>query len=646
MSMVMLLQQRRWRASAVILMILIGLTCGLVGALAGGATADTIEILRPAALIVSGLVAAHSRARGRRLPWLLLALMGLTEGVGATAELIAHGSVNILSRTPVGALAFLLAPLLLLMISIASSDLRRRDGIALVDALAIGSAVLAAVWTNGWMDEIFGAQVTPSMRTLNLVGFFIDGMMMVFLFGILVRAKGIATGRGMPILLMIAMVSSVLTDMTGALMSTADSDQWGQLPWTIKVAAAAAAPWLGPAFAPAQERRSWLDLSSVTVAVYLVTIPLVVHGLRSAVGMAALVITGSGTTLLVLRLWLANWDNGRLARRLEVGERAYRQLAQQTHSVVARVDRAGAVLSIDAARTRGPALEHEALLHTAPGTPWSEVLYADDRQSANEWWQAEATSTLHVRLPYDGGYRWMAAVQSPSADGTRLIGFRDIDDEVRHLLSLEAESTTDALTGLPNRRALQSLLGQRIVESAQHSAQSRIFGVLYCDLDGFKHVNDGHGHDVGDEILDLAAQRILTAVGMAGVATRFGGDEFVVVTDFESETHWQALAAELASAIVAEVDRPFEIVANRVSVSIGIASWEPGLTAAALLQRADLAMYRAKIGRGTLAFFDPELDDRPAATARDLGQSKEIEQDREPASTPDLPTASPRAALN
>lgn len=151
-----------------------------------------------------------------------------------------------------------------------------------------------------------------------------------------------------------------------------------------------------------------------------------------------------------------------------------------------------------------------------------------------------------------------------------------------------ARAETDPLTGLGNRLALSQRLHEEL-EDAQHG-----FALLYLDLCGFKPFNDRYGHAVGDRVLQIVAERIRTAIRRKDLATRIGGDEFVVVLPGVSHP---ALLESRAGIIADHICRPFSAdgVAGRVGVSIGGVIAPPsGAKEAELIDLADKAMYEAK----------------------------------------------------
>ncbi|WP_432543142.1 GGDEF domain-containing protein [Kineococcus sp. SYSU DK002] len=152
---------------------------------------------------------------------------------------------------------------------------------------------------------------------------------------------------------------------------------------------------------------------------------------------------------------------------------------------------------------------------------------------------------------------------------------------------LRSRALVDALTGIANRAGILETLEHVVAERAVR----RRVTVLFLDLDGFKGVNDRHGHGAGDELLAAAAGRIRSRSRPTDVVGRLGGDEFLVVRVGEGDE--DAAAQRVADALAA----PFRLSCGtvRVSASVGVASGTTGeRTAADFVQAADDAMYAAK----------------------------------------------------
>ena len=167
-------------------------------------------------------------------------------------------------------------------------------------------------------------------------------------------------------------------------------------------------------------------------------------------------------------------------------------------------------------------------------------------------------------------------------------------DRLRHNVQLSLEmAITDQLTGLHNRRYMARHL-DNLVGSAVRNGKPLAFLIL--DIDYFKAVNDGHGHDIGDEVLKEFANRISANVRGIDLACRYGGEEFVVVMPDTDMSLAYSIAERLRKSI-----ETTPIVISRapgtlnITISIGIAGTQgPGDTAEALLHRADQALYTAK----------------------------------------------------
>jgi diguanylate cyclase (GGDEF)-like protein len=203
---------------------------------------------------------------------------------------------------------------------------------------------------------------------------------------------------------------------------------------------------------------------------------------------------------------------------------------------------------------------------------------------------------------------------------------------------LEHQALHDALTGLPNRVLFADRLDRALVKPAANVS------VLFCDLDDFKLVNDGLGHEAGDQLLKLVAQRLLECVRTTDTVARLGGDEFAILLDDSGD------ALQVADRVVAAMHREIELCGRQVStsVSIGIAhhEGEPApvrledaddtegrrhtkvatlgaaaeaadreATAALLLRLADTAMYAAKgAGKSRAVLAEASTTTSPAAS--------------------------------
>ncbi|HOY22165.1 MAG TPA: EAL domain-containing protein [Cellvibrio sp.] len=184
--------------------------------------------------------------------------------------------------------------------------------------------------------------------------------------------------------------------------------------------------------------------------------------------------------------------------------------------------------------------------------------------------------------------------------------FTDITEIKEQQLQLEYIAHYDALTRLPNRVLLADRLKQALARS--HRTGSAL-AVLYIDLDGFKSVNDNHGHDLGDQLLISVANRWTEALREGDTLARIGGDEFIVIlVDLEQSEDYQAILQRLLNAAAEPVNVHQSLL--RVSASIGVTLYpQDPSDADQLMRHADQAMYLAKqAGKNCFHLFDVAKD--------------------------------------
>lgn len=176
----------------------------------------------------------------------------------------------------------------------------------------------------------------------------------------------------------------------------------------------------------------------------------------------------------------------------------------------------------------------------------------------------------------------------------------------------------DQLTGLPNRQYVLDRINHIV---GMRSRTSHDAAVLFIDLDNFKTLNDMHGHDKGDMLLQQVAYRLRSCVRQYDCVGRFGGDEFIVLLEQVGEGKWPAAthALQVAQKILASLNEPYvlETIQHRITPSIGIAVINgEQITTGELLKRADMAMYKAKSeGRNAVRFFNPQMQEAVVARA-------------------------------
>jgi diguanylate cyclase (GGDEF)-like protein/PAS domain S-box-containing protein len=208
-----------------------------------------------------------------------------------------------------------------------------------------------------------------------------------------------------------------------------------------------------------------------------------------------------------------------------------------------------------------------------------------------------------------GGHRWVqwrgTPVPATRGRGAGILSSTlDITDLKAAERALELQATHDPLTGLPNRRRLTDEMRRALARGERHAGR---VAVMFCDLDGFKTVNDVHGHDVGDTVLIEVAQRLRGVLRRSDTVTRIGGDEFVVLCeDAGSDADLDRLAARIIE--VTNQPIPLADALVTVGVSVGVAVTDGRANPVGLLRDADGAMYRAKaLGRNRFVTASAEV---------------------------------------
>jgi diguanylate cyclase (GGDEF)-like protein/PAS domain S-box-containing protein len=309
---------------------------------------------------------------------------------------------------------------------------------------------------------------------------------------------------------------------------------------------------------------------------------------RIDVRMTGVAIGAALITALVLgRQVAALRDNERLLGELDEQKDWFRALVQHASDLTLVVDGASRITYA------GPAAER--VLGLLPDDLLGTLL--TERTHPNDFAEVEALSRridanpglgIGTQLRWrhaDGSYRWMDIVitdlrHNPSVGGL-VLNARDATEARRLHDELERQATHDALTGLANRVLLQRRL----------AAAGEPVSMLLIDLDGFKEINDRHGHHAGDDVLRTVAERLTGLLGPGEVAARLGGDEFAVLLPGSDVV----AAARLAEQITASLTEPMLITGGWLTVgaSIGVSTGEPG-EGDSLLREADAAMYRRK----------------------------------------------------
>lgn len=196
-----------------------------------------------------------------------------------------------------------------------------------------------------------------------------------------------------------------------------------------------------------------------------------------------------------------------------------------------------------------------------------------------------------------------------SEAGTQITAFiRDVTRQRRMEAELRHQSTHDALTGLPNRTLFQDRLAQAMQQARR---AEKLAAVALLDLDNFKAINDGWGHNYGDQLLAEVARRLKNTLRAGDTVARLGGDEFALVLPDLGQVE---RVGQIIDKIMRAFSSPFRIGEHDVysGLSVGVTVFPlDGEDVTTLLRNADLAMYRAKAeGRGCARFFTHDLNSK------------------------------------
>jgi len=234
---------------------------------------------------------------------------------------------------------------------------------------------------------------------------------------------------------------------------------------------------------------------------------------------------------------------------------------------------------------------------------WAQVL-------STEAWQGEVWGRRKNGEIYPQWFTITAVKDEGGAVTHYVTTFTDITTRKAAEDEMQLLAFYDPLTKLPNRRLMLDRLQRAMTTSARNRQHCAL---MFVDLDDFKLVNDTMGHDVGDQVLNIVAQRLAFCIRVGDTVSRVGGDEFMVMLENLSEKVQEAetLAENIGRKMLAAVRQPFHLAGREYvsSASIGVTLFIGHFfTVAEIQKQADLAMYEAKnAGRNTLRFFKPTL---------------------------------------
>lgn len=280
----------------------------------------------------------------------------------------------------------------------------------------------------------------------------------------------------------------------------------------------------------------------------------------------------------------------------------------------------------------------EPELTNIPQTAWLDLVHSHDRnlvQAAHDSALCGQGKSYEFRAACpDGTDRHIWTELRPEYFGQSVIGIRavcqDVTERRRNEERIRYLAEHDSLTGLVNRTVLREHLTTCLSHRVRSRGKPASLAVMYIDLDGFKLVNDQHGHAAGDAILVEAARRMRAIIRKGDLVARLGGDEFAIV---QLSSNQPAANDKLAQRLLSALARPYKLAEGlqitSVTASIGVA-FCPGDAdhIDGLLAAADSALYRAKrAGRNRAALFRPEMErERKERRSIELDLGKAIER--------------------
>ncbi|ARN75801.1 EAL domain-containing protein [Oceanicoccus sagamiensis] len=245
---------------------------------------------------------------------------------------------------------------------------------------------------------------------------------------------------------------------------------------------------------------------------------------------------------------------------------------------------------------------------------WLSVIHDDDRSVIENSWQSMLSNNQAININcrlQNGSIKWISGhVGLLTSNDAQVLGYlgtiNDITEIKNAQVQLEQMAFYDTLTGLANRRLFRNRL-EHVISNLKREGNS--LGLILLDLDNFKNINDSLGHDSGDALLTLIAERLQECVRASDTVARLGGDEFAIILPGISSS---LAASHVAEKIIDTLKRPIALNETeiRITASAGISmAPEDSNSAEELIKNADLALYRAKDqGRDNYQFFTSEMN--------------------------------------
>lgn len=311
-------------------------------------------------------------------------------------------------------------------------------------------------------------------------------------------------------------------------------------------------------------------------------------------------------TLMMLPVAAELTERRDIFRRLGESEARYKLITESSTDMIITLDTQGVIRYASPSAREVTGYGPAALIGQRPyalpcGPDKATMTLAIERSQA----QLSAPTTVEYRArTAEGEVRWYEAHTRATVDANGVptgwvSAVRDISARKDLELRLAHAATTDPLTGLANRRRFDALLDRKI-EDRRGGGSGGCLALF--DIDFFKHVNDKHGHAIGDQVLETFAAAVLRTVRVSDVVGRLGGEEFGLLIDGATVEEAAAICERVRRAVAGDTTFAPSGVGVSVTVSAGLVEIRPGMTRREVMRAADTALYRAKAdGRDRLA---------------------------------------------
>ncbi|GIH92475.1 putative bifunctional diguanylate cyclase/phosphodiesterase [Planobispora siamensis] len=607
----------RWRDLRVPL-IAAGVTgaAGLVAALVSGASAVVVGAVAgvaAAATAAASLFVAASRVADRRraLAWRWLAGGSIVWMAGAGARPIADGAPFAVNFADL----VLLAGTAMLAVGTGLCAGRPAHGRAflrdLADAYICAASLFAIAWVLA-LGPVYREAGGPGDFAVNLASPLLCLVLTCVVGPSVVPIRRSAWPVGLAALAVLAAITVGETVTAVARLAGDAPPMAGVWPAPMAFLLLAAVPWSGrtaravdaedderepydPGLAPSPIAALPLVFVALATAVVLVR---VLGGRVEGPASVPVVVAASVVVILLVRLFAALGETGRMRRLLDLGERQLHDLAESTGDVVLLCDHHGVVHQIG----EGVEITYGYHPDELVGRSIFDYIHPEDLPEIQMALRAMGAEEEHEEGPgacmiacriraADGTWRptESVATRHVHGEGLLLVTTRDVSDEQALRNQVTHLTFHDGVTGLPNRAYFE----ERTREVLARPGESRV-AVIFLDLDGFTSVNDSVGHASGDYLLGQAARRLRAAVRADDTLARWGGDEFAVLLEsgVDAET-----AVDLAELLIHTVSsEPFRVADRDIALtaSVGVAFADDDVSSADLIRNADVAMARAK----------------------------------------------------